>query len=189
MYTAAAVQRALPRGCQSRAELTHCLACAAPSEAQGSGESREACITPSEVDKVHQWPIYSTVQYQASSPPANTQWRHERLFVSVCVWEREGVSCQSKQNWHAHSGTFSHGEEVSNFIVPYGHKAGENILRCILPWKGSSWLLSSLIKCITWRYCQTKVMKKDPERGKITGKLHSVPFSSSGMFNKCCGST
>lgn len=64
------------------AELMHCLACATLSEAQGSGESREACITPSEVDKVHQWPIYSTVQYRASSPPANTQWQHEQVCVS-----------------------------------------------------------------------------------------------------------
>lgn len=76
MYTAAAVRCGVPRGCRSQAELMHCLACAMLSEAQGSGESREACITPSEVDKVHQWPIYSTVQYQASSALANTQWEH-----------------------------------------------------------------------------------------------------------------
>lgn len=80
--TVVAVQCGLPRGRQLRAELMHCLACATLSEAQGSGESREACITPSEVDKVHQWPIYSTVQYRASSPPANTQWQHEQVCVS-----------------------------------------------------------------------------------------------------------
>lgn len=85
MYTVVAVQCGLPRGRRSRAELMHCLACATLSEAQGSVESREACITPSEVDKVHQWPIYSTVQYQASSPPAKTQWQHERVFVCVSV--------------------------------------------------------------------------------------------------------
>lgn len=111
MYTVAAVHRSLLRGCQSRAELMHCLACATLSEAQGSVESREACITPSEVDKVHQWPIYSTVQYQASSPPANTQWQHERVFVWVSVMPiKTKLPCSFKN--------FLSREEVRQMVNP-----------------------------------------------------------------------
>lgn len=111
MYTVAAVHRSLLGGCQSRAELMHCLACATLSEAQGSVESREACITPSEVDKVHQWPIYSTVQYQASSPPANTQWQHERVFVWVSVMPiKTKLPCSFKN--------FLSREEVRQMVNP-----------------------------------------------------------------------
>lgn len=144
MYTVAVVQCSLPRGRQSRAELMHCLACAMLSEAQGSGESREACITPSEVDKVHQWPIYSSVQYQASSPLANSQRQHERLS---CFCKR--VSCQSKQNCHAHSRTFAHCRkwerhtqtpQFSSFTVQSlnGQKKQTGESSCVFSWRGNS---------------------------------------------------
>lgn len=69
------------------------------SEVQGSVESREACITPSEVDKAHQWPIYSTVQYQASSPPANTQWQHERALVCFSFMPIKTKLARSSKNF------------------------------------------------------------------------------------------
>lgn len=69
------------------------------SEVQGSVESREACITPTEVDKAHQWPIYSTVQYQASSPPANTQWRHERVLVCLSFTPIKTKLARSSKNF------------------------------------------------------------------------------------------
>lgn len=74
---------AFPRERQSRAELTHCSGRAELGEAHGSGESREARITPSEVDRVHQWPIYSTISERLSLA------LHRRLthtdVTAVCV--------------------------------------------------------------------------------------------------------
>lgn len=82
------------------------------SEVQGSVESREACITPSEVDKAHQWPIYSTVQYQASSPPANAQWQHEQVLVSFSFMPiKTKLACSFKN--------FLSWEEVGNPSLPF----------------------------------------------------------------------
>lgn len=105
------------------------------SEVQGSVESREACITPSEVDKAHQWPIYSTVQYQASSPPANTQWQHERALVCFSFMPIKTKLARSSKN-------FLSWEDPSLPFFPSGMATLIQVRTChdlhiFFPWRGA----------------------------------------------------
>lgn len=74
------------------AGLAHCLARVGLSEEQGGSESREARITPSEVDKVHRWPIYAAMRCRAFLGPGKCTAaayrppkRFEELFNNFAV--------------------------------------------------------------------------------------------------------
>lgn len=126
MYRAPAVRCGLPRGRWSRAALMHCLACATLNV-----KCREASSHERHASRQVKWIKHTN---DRSTLLCNIRPLHRRRIHNDGTNECWCVlaSCQSKQNWRAHSGTFSH--ERKSIIPPClytpvrGHNPGENTM-------------------------------------------------------------